>query len=175
MNLKWPIQQLNKNKEMAFDETVDLSDIMKLNAEIRNISPVHVIGRLVVGTNMFTFPMKIEGTLTLPCSRTLVDVELPFDIEIRETFQQNKGYNNASEQGEDSDIHIIDGDVIDLAPYIKEHILLEIPLQIFSENAETEALRSGKDWEFLTEENKENRIDPRLADLSKFFEKNGEK
>lgn len=173
--MKWMIQQLKKHQTMTFEETIDLSDIRKLNNEIRKISPVMVSGKALVSGDTFTFPMMIKGVLTLPCSRTLEDVELPFEIEAKETFQLSGSYYSSEEEGSLDDIHTVEGDVIDLDPYIKELILLEIPLQIFSDKADSEALRSGKDWEFLTEEDKNNRIDPRLADLSKFFEKNNEK
>ncbi|MBU8907128.1 YceD family protein [Desertibacillus haloalkaliphilus] len=170
--MKWTIQQLNalKSKGITFDEILDLSEIKERDREIRNISPVHVKGKAEFSSDMVSFPLVIQGTLTLPCSRTLADVELPFDIHVTENFRLNESYFTEEEDSDD-DIHIVEGEQIDLLPYIKEHILLQIPMQIFSEDAEGEAPSSGKDWEVLTEADKKNRIDPRLADLAKFFDK----
>ncbi|WP_231686864.1 YceD family protein [Bacillus sp. JCM 19034] len=59
-----------------------------------------------------------------------------------------------------------------MKPVIEEAVLLEIPIQVFAENVSKPiAPPEGKHWELVTEEKKENRIDPRLADLAKFFEK----
>lgn len=175
--MKWTIPQLKKQRDFQFDEVIDLSEIKQQDEQIREISPVHVSGYLVISGDTFTFPLRIKGVMTLPCSRTLQDVEFPFDIEAKEIFRLDYDDELFSSQDEESDddIHLIKGDVIDLKPYIKERIILEIPLQIFSETADEEMLRSGKDWEYVTEVNKSNQIDPRLAKLSQFFNKNDEK
>lgn len=171
--MKWTITQLKKEKDFHFAETLDLSDLKEQDPQIRAISPVEVSGYLVISGDTFTFPLRIKGTMILPCSRTLEDVKFPFDIECQETFLL--GSSDTSEWEElDDDVHLIEGEVIDLVPYIKERILLEIPIQVYSEETEKEELRSGKDWQWLTEEEKQNRIDPRLAKLAKFFEKNEE-
>ncbi|WP_078554879.1 YceD family protein [Bacillus alkalicellulosilyticus] len=168
--MKWTIQQLNaqKNKGIQFNETLDLSDISKNDPQIRGISPVEVSGEAVVSSDSVTFQLHIKGTLILPCSRTLEDVELPFDIKTREMFRLHESV--WEDEGED-EIHTVVGESIDLIPYIKEHILLEIPLQIFSDKEEGKAPKSGEDWELFKEDEQKNRIDPRLADLAKFFEK----
>lgn len=166
--MKWTIQQLNvfKNKGLQIDDTVDVSDIKQLNREIREIKPIKVKGKADFSTQSVTFFLDIEGEMTLPCSRTLADVNFPFHINTTEVFKLDQ---RASAE-EDLDFHQPDGDIIDLVPYINEAILLEIPIQVFSEGLKGEAPESGEDWELLTEENKKQRIDPRLADLAKFFD-----
>ncbi len=172
--MKWTIPQLKKQKDFQFNEVVDLSEIKQQDDQIRSISPVQVSGYLVISGDTFTFPLRIKGVMTLPCSRTLQDVEFPFDIEAKEIFRLDYDDELFSSNNEeiDDEIHPIKGDVIDLKPYIKERILLEIPLQIFCESSNEEMLRSGKDWEYVTEVNKSNQIDPRLAKLSQLFAKN---
>lgn len=104
--------------------------------------------------------------MTLPCSRTLAPVKFPFEVKTTEVFKLNQWVA----ADEDAEFHEPEGDIIDLIPYVKQAILLEIPIQIFSEGLKGEAPDSGEDWELLTEENKKQRIDPRLADLAKFFD-----
>jgi len=161
-----------KHKGIEFDEMIDLSEITKQEPQIRKISPVHVKGKAVFSKDMVSFPLEFEGTLTLPCSRTLADVSLPFKVETTERFILNDSWKIALDD-DSGEVHPVVGDIVDLIPFIKEHILLEIPLQIFSEQLEGEAPAppSGKDWELISEEQLKNRIDPRLADLAKFFEK----
>jgi len=170
--LKWTINQLNQlaHKGLTIDETVDVKDIMELEKSIRDISPVHVTGRADLSSTKASFHITISGSMILPCSRTLVDVKFPFEIGTTETFllKDTSVYDLES----DEDVHLIRGEVIDLLPIIKENILLEIPMQIFCDdsNSEDAAPQSGQDWEVITEDDNKNKIDPRLAGLAKFFE-----
>lgn len=166
--MKWTIQQLNtlKNKGLKIDEVVDVSDLKQANSEIRDISVIHVQGEGIFSNHSVTFSLQIKGEMVLPCSRTLADVQFPFQIETTEIF---KLHDWIGFEGDD-EVHDLENDTVDLIPYIKQAILLEIPLQIFSEGKEGEAPQSGSDWELLTEENKKERIDLRLADLAKFFD-----
>ncbi|MNG37517.1 hypothetical protein D3C84_1248960 [compost metagenome] len=52
-----------------------------------------------------------------------------------------------------------------------ENIILEIPIQIFSDEASTEAPMKGQDWQVITEKEQTEKVDPRLAGLAKFFDK----
>jgi uncharacterized protein len=47
---------------------------------------MHITGRGDIDSTKVTFHLKIEGYLILPCSRTLVDVKLPINVETTETF-----------------------------------------------------------------------------------------
>ncbi|MFS0823723.1 YceD family protein [Bacillus sp. 1P02SD] len=170
--MKWTINQLNQlaRKGLTIDETVDVQDIMELEKTIRDISPVQVTGRADLSSTKASFHITISGSMILPCSRTLVDVKFPFEIRTTETFllKDTSVYDLES----DEDVHQIRGEVIDLLPIIKENILLEIPMQIFCDdsNSEDAAPQSGQDWEVITEDDQKNKIDPRLAGLAKFFE-----
>lgn len=114
-----------------------------------------------------TFHFKIEGHLVLPCSRTLVDVKLPINVETTETFLLQ-----GSEYVTEEEVYQVKGDIVDLMPVIREILLLEVPLQVFCEdvNHEDAAPQSGKDWEVIHEEGQSKKIDPRLAGLAKFFD-----
>lgn len=79
-----------------------------------------------------TFDLHVEGTLVLPCARTLVDVHYPVDLKSTETFLlEPSDYEGA----EDEEVHVAENEVIDLIPVMKELILLDIPMQVFSEEA----------------------------------------
>ncbi|QOR68452.1 DUF177 domain-containing protein [Cytobacillus suaedae] len=167
--MKWSITQLHqlKNKGLSFNESVDASDLIGVNS-IRGIDPVNVSGTADLSSKKVTFHLSISGKMVLPCSRTLVDVNYPFEVKSTETFLLSQ----TSDFEADEDAHVVHGEMIDLYPIIRELILLEIPLQVFSEdeNPAGGAPQTGRDWEVITEEDKSNQIDPRLAGLSKFFE-----
>lgn len=168
--MKWTITQLQKyrDKGLVLDEMVNVSEIMEYDKQIRDVSPIHLTGRADISATKIAFHIRLTGELTLPCSRTLVDVKLPVDIKTTETFLLKADHNYYD--GED--ITVVQGDVVDLMPIIRENLLLEVPMQVFCEDANPEdaAPQSGKDWAVVSEERQEKKIDPRLADLAKFFD-----
>jgi uncharacterized protein len=172
--MKWSIFQLNRfrDKGITLNEEVDVSDLLERESQIRKIETVHVSGRGDFGGNKATFHLHITGKMILPCSRTLEDVEYPIDIHTIETFLLKED----SSDYDDGEIHTLEGETLDLLPYVKESILLEIPLQVFKDNIEhgpnTKAPNAGNGWEVVSEKHEEpKKMDPRLAELAKFFDK----
>lgn len=171
IQLKWTLNQLQKyrDKEFSIDDTIRVDELKLDDPTIREVSPMQITGRGDIDSSKVTFHLKIEGYLILPCSRTLVDVKFPINVETTETFLlQNSVYQTEEE------VHQVKGDMIDLKPIIREILLLEVPMQVFCDDVQSEdaAPQSGKDWEVIQEEEQSNKIDPRLAGLAKFFDKN---
>lgn len=165
--MKLTISQIRKgsiNEPYFFDSQADVAELEKMNNDIRKISPVHVTGQVITRGEEFYVNFHIEGEMTLPCARTLVDVPYPFEIDADEIFSSSAYYGREEEEQE---IHPIQGEVLDLTPYIKENILLEIPFRVFADNADSDeaAPSKGKDWEFVSETKEEKSIDPRLKKL----------
>ncbi len=177
--MKWSIIQLQKfrDKGLSIDETINLDELKEIDPQIIEVSPIRVSGKADIDSNRITFHLHIEGKLVLPCSRTLVEVDLPIDIKTIETFLLHQA---DYDQYENEEIHHLQDDVIDLTPIIRELLLLEIPMQVISDEArEQDKMPSGKNWEVLTEEQayrveeeEEKKIDPRLADLAKLLDQN---
>ncbi|MCR2820828.1 YceD family protein [Lederbergia panacisoli] len=172
--MRWTVLQLQnlRDVELEIDKKVDVSkDLKHRDAEIRDASPIHVTGTAHVDSQKVVFQLHLTGHLILPCSRTLVDVTYPIDIHSTETFiLKPLGFEYSP--GEEEDIHGPDEGVVDLIPVIEELILLEIPMQVFCEDAKNkEKLQSGQDWEVMTEdqfklEQQRPKVDPRLAGLA---------
>jgi uncharacterized protein len=169
--LKWTLSQLQKyrNKDFPIDDMTRFDEIIAYDPTIREVSPMHITGRGDIDSTKVTFHLKIEGHLILPCSRTLVDVLLPINVETTETFLLLGSAYEAEEE-----VYQVKDDVIDLMPIIREILLLEVPMQVFCEDVDSEeaAPQSGKDWEVIHEEDQSKKIDPRLAGLAKFFDEN---
>jgi uncharacterized protein len=169
--MKWTLNQLQKyrNKDFPIDEIIRVDEIKETDPSIREVSPIHIIGRADIDSTKVTFHLKIEGHLILPCSRTLVDVNYPINVETTETFLLQD-----TEYSTDDEVHQLKDDCIDLLPIIREVILLEIPMQVFCEdvNSEGAAPQSGNDWEVVHEDDLPKKIDPRLEKLAKFFDDN---
>jgi uncharacterized protein len=179
IDMKWSINQLQRYRQgaMPLDEAVDLESVKKRNPEIRNITPVRVTGSCTIGSKKLACRFRLEGTMTLPCSRTWEDVELPFSIETDEQFSWDEAV-----LATDDEIHPVVGDVVDPTPVFEELVLLEVPLQIYSEQADDMQQAEGKGWSYTTDEaynarlreELETKVDPRLAGLAKFFESKDE-
>jgi DUF177 domain-containing protein len=171
IQLKWTLSQLQKyrNKDFMIDEMVRVDEIKQDDPTIREVSPMQITGRGDIDSTKVTFHLKIEGYLILPCSRTLVDVKLPINVETTETFLLQGSVYETEEEA-----YQVNGDVIDVMPILREILLLEVPMQVFCEdvNHEDAAPQSGKDWEVVHDEEQSKKIDPRLAGLAKFFDEN---
>ncbi|MFB4162556.1 DUF177 domain-containing protein [Alteribacillus sp. JSM 102045] len=177
--MKWSIQQLlaKRHEGLTVDEQVDVTELIDRDREIRDITPVQVTGNAAFSGETVTFHLQIKGSMTLPCSRTLADVNFPFDIEAVERFR----LDGMPVDEEDITLHEPENGYVDLLPYIKESILLELPIQVFAEGIdekEAPAPQEGKDWEVIIQQaaedkkaEKENDVDPRMADLANFFDK----
>jgi uncharacterized protein len=170
IQLKWTLSQLQKyrNTDFTIDETVRVDEIKQDDPTIRDVSPIHITGRGDVDSTKVTFHLKIEGHLILPCSRTLVDVKLPINVETTETFLLQGSLYETEEEA-----YQVKDDVVDVMSIIREILLLEVPMQVFCEEVDhgEAAPQSGKDWDVVHGEGQSEKIDPRLAGLAKFFDK----
>ncbi|GIO22313.1 DUF177 domain-containing protein [Oceanobacillus sp. J11TS1] len=172
--MKLTINQIRKgsvDEPYFFDSQVDVTELETMKNDIRKITPVHVTGQVIIHGDEFYVNFHIKGEMTLPCARTLVDVPYPFEIDASEVFSTSTYYGKEEEEQE---IHPIQGEVLDLTPYIKENILLEIPFRVFADNADSDeaAPSSGKGWEFVSETKEEKSIDPRLQKLESLLKNN---
>lgn len=171
ISLKWILQQLEQFKDtgLSFDETVDVSDLEKRDPEIRDISPVQVVGNAVFEPKKISFFLEIKGKMVLPSSKTLEDVNYPFHLHTVEVFRLD---SSVEEEDDQEEIHDIENETVDLLPYVKEAILVEKPIRVVS--ADEEPLSSGNGWEMVSEKQQKNRIDPRLEKLQDLLDENKE-
>lgn len=157
----------------SFHQEIDISEVKEMNKEIIDITPVTVTGICVVDKEKFIFSYKMEGTVILPCARTLVEVDVPFSYDATDVYAANE-YITADDMEEE--VHPIEGYIIDLRPQIIEQIMLQLPYRVFSDE---EMIEGGEGWNYFNEtEQKElqrESIDPRLSKLKQLLnEEQGE-
>ncbi|HEY4602402.1 MAG TPA: YceD family protein [Cerasibacillus sp.] len=177
--MKFSLAQIRKNtannRSFHFEEDISVSDLKQLYDDIRDIGSAHVTGNCIVRGEQIIFTLRIQGEMILPCARTLVDVPYSFDINAIEIFSTSQ---YLSEDEKEEEIHPIQGEVLDLAPYIKENIILDIPFRVISEEADKEnnVPREGHGWQVVSksELSQEQTIDPRMKKLQSLL-KNHEK
>ncbi|WP_085992487.1 YceD family protein [Oceanobacillus senegalensis] len=169
--MKFTLAEIRKyanHEALHFDDYVDVTELESMNNDIRKIEPVHVHGQCTQRGEQYFFSFTMKGKVILPDARTLVDVPYPFTIKAKEVFTTSLYMTSEDEEQE---IHPVDGDTIDLTPYIKENILLELPFRVISDQEAEDAPFSGEGWEFLSEEQKKSKVDPRLQKLQSLLDK----
>lgn len=178
--MKWSITQLkkNQNEPFTFDKEIDMNYLTDRVEELIDISPIKVTGDAQVRMHEIIVNLDISGVLTLPCARTLKPVELPFDTTSVEIFELDE-FSESNDEDDDDLRHKLEGGMINLLPIIEELVILEKPLQVFSEESENISM-AGNGWEVIGEdqfestddsvEETEKSVDPRLQKLQQFFD-----
>lgn len=178
--MKFSLSQIRKNayeQPFNFSGEIDVSDLESLNNDIRKTFPAQVTGNCAIEGDEIVFTLTIEGELILPCARTLVDVEYDYTIQAIEVFSTSPYYGAEEEE---NDIHQLEGELIDLSPYIKENIILNLPFRVYSKNKDDleAALTDGDGWALLTDDELQTQeqseqgtsIDPRLKKLQSLLD-----
>ena len=130
------------------------------NTDIKDISKVIVSGDITENKESYDINLNIRCNLTLICSVSLKDVDYPLDININEIIS-DKG--NLEE-----DFYKIINNSIDLLPIIWQNILVEVPIRVVSPDIKEENIY-GDGWKFITKEEENKEIDPRLEKLKDFL------
>lgn len=163
--MKWQVAKLLKTstKEVIIDEEIDLTDAVKKNPDIKNVTNILVTGKGFVDATKrkMTFDLTIKGQMTLACALTLDDVIYPFEASLSPVFIWD-----VDQYDEESEDYLI-RDTIELAPTIWQEILIQIPLRVVKAGAYDELARQG--IEILTEEalkeEAKTQMDPRFSVL----------
>src|SRR5699024_10010755 len=112
---------------------------------MRKIEKVQVKSLVVADIEEFIFSCTVTGKMILPCARTLADVDYTYEFKGDEVFSTA----DIVPDDEDEEVHHVQGEMLDLTPYIKENIILQMPYRVFSEE---KGLQSGSGWELYDEE-----------------------
>lgn len=179
--MKWSLLELRKYQDMplTFEEILHFKDeLMERDKQIIDLAPVSVKGLVTVSEKEYLLHYTVETIITLPSTRSLLPVELPMQFSVDEIFMTPEQYEQREESISDEEVLILENQTLDLSDSVADNILLEIPMQVLSEEEKnTNELPSGDDWVVLSEdeyqhqqESKEQTtIDPRLAKLSSLF------
>ncbi len=145
----------NIDDEVVIDEIYSFNEEELKGTGINRLSDVKITGNITKDSmNELYIDLNISGTMVLPCSVTLVDVDYPFDINVSgnvDEMLEELDKNNKKVQNS-----------LDILPIIWENILMEIPSKVVSPEADNIEL-SGDGWKLVREEEKEE--NPELAKL----------
>ncbi len=123
-------------KYIDINENIYFSKEDLKGTEILDMQNIKVIGSIHLNSlDEYILNLNINGTMILPCSRTLKPVEYKFETEIEENIEENLQKFQKT---------------IDILPIIWENILMEIPIKVISPEAE-EIETKGDGWELITD------------------------
>ena len=141
--------KISINQELKVDK-----DLLK-TTDLLDLKDVVVTGDISLSYNDYNLSLKVTGEMVLPCSLTLKPVNNPFIISIEGEYQElmaDFGENTRKSEN-----------TLDIFPIIWENILVEIPMRVVSEDAET--LKKGNGWNFIDDEKINNSPFEKLNEL----------
>ena len=158
--------QIDLNKlntaDIIIDESLTIDKKKKKNTSIKELKPVKVSGKIFYNiSDEIELDLDVEGIMVLEDSITLDPIDYPYNFHINEII--------SSENEEIKEYYQNSKNILDIMPILWQNIVLEVPISITKEK---DAHLSGEGWELNN--NKEDNIDPRLAELSKLLEEGKE-
>lgn len=184
--MKWSLSELKqaKNKPIEFKTTLNLEkDLRQRCPEIIQVSPIQIEGSFTVDQRGVLGNFNIKTMVTMPSTRTFQPVQVPLNFNFSEYYVSH--YQKDLSAFDDLDVVIVlEQDVLVLEDLVVDNILVQIPMQILSEEerqAEITSMPQGNHWEVFTEQQVKdhvthsNKIDPRMEKLKDFFKDNDNK
>ena len=136
--------QNRKADKLEYNDTITLDESLYENTDIRRLSPLNVNIKIRrVTDSSYSMDLNIKGTMVLPCSITLKDVDYPFDINTEVKLSNDEEF--------DEDYIKINQNTIDIIPIIWQNIVLEIPLKVVSDDI-SDGVISGDGWKLIRDE-----------------------
>ncbi|TXK77486.1 DUF177 domain-containing protein [Paenibacillus sp. N3.4] len=158
-----------KGQPVHLTEDMNLTVPFEGNQDIIRYGPVHVD----LHAEHEAGAVKVNGSLTLDleliCSRCLSHTNQTIELPFKEVFMQ-KPEENVEEI--DEDIHLVVGDKVDLEPYVEEIVVVGLPyIPLCDEACKGLCPVCGENRNLTDCGCKLDKIDPRLAGLADFFNK----
>jgi uncharacterized protein len=150
-------------------ETMNLSEPFEGRHDVLGHGPVHADLHVRYEDGL----AKVNGTLTLDlelsCSRCLSHTNQTIELPFEEVFMQKP---EEEDPDLDEDIHLMVGDKVELEPYVIENVVVGLPyIPLCDEACKGLCPVCGENRNQHDCGCKQEKIDPRLAGLADFFNK----
>jgi uncharacterized protein len=162
-------RELSLKGQDQITEELSLTDPFEGRQDVLGYGPVHVDLQAVYEDGV----AKVNGTLTLDlelsCSRCLSHTNQTIELPFEEVFMQKP---EEEDPDLDEDIHLVVGDKVDLEPYVVENVVVGLPyIPLCDEACKGLCPVCGENRNQRDCGCKQEKIDPRLAGLADFFNK----
>lgn len=118
-------QKSGAHEEVSFREDMDQDLLVQMGASF--LEPVKVDIRLENTGRIITGQGSLTTVVLLNCSRCLKEIQYPVKGELNLAIAGSKTENHYS--SDTDDIILLDGDKLDITPYVEERLFWEIPIQ----------------------------------------------
>jgi uncharacterized protein len=150
--------------------TFDFASQPDLEEEAARVArPVRAVGKLRKGIAQVDVEARITGEVELECTRCLREATHRLDVPLKAAFVTEENYTSEKEaevRSADLDVSVYDGEEIDLADLVREHILLDLPTQILCrEDCKGLCQQCGANLNEVNCHCEENETDPRWSAL----------
>ncbi|USS85255.1 DUF177 domain-containing protein [Fructilactobacillus myrtifloralis] len=177
--MKWSFEKLQGYQKEPFTEqgTLDLkADLLeRYPQEILDATPFTVQVSAVADNGDVIIDADVEGTVTVPSSRSLTPFSLPLKFHFSEVYVNTKAAFNRYEN-EVVVIKVDDDGKVDFDKAVADNVIVQIPMQVLSPAERAGAkMPAGEDWEVISEADfneqhaEAKQVDPRLASLKQFY------
>lgn len=140
----------------------------KLRTDVLHIDPFVIQAKAVRADGAAEIQGFMRTQVEFVCGRCLKQHTYPVKLEIREWFVR-QGTEVDTDQDEDH-VHIIEGDLVDVTEAVHEQFWLTLPLiPLCEEDCKGLCPQCGVDRNTSSCTCDTRRIDPRMADLQKWF------
>ncbi|MBA4494741.1 YceD family protein [Paenactinomyces guangxiensis] len=159
-----------KDQQMELSETIPPDSLAVKVPGLIRLEPVKVTAQVLkLDSHLIEVKAEQSTHATLTCSRCLSEIEIPVQTEWVEQFTD---VENQAGETEEHEIHLIEGNILDLTPYIREALLLSIPLApVCREDCKGLCPKCGVNKNTDACECRIESIDPRLAKLQELLNK----
>jgi uncharacterized protein len=176
LKLRWRDLR-DRSEGVTLQDSVELPNLVKENRQLISCEPIHVdLHGTEEMSNMALFQGDLKANATFRCSRCLCDFTEGLHVPFNEHFVQVSEDELSAGDGTDEEDRIpVIGDTIDLTPYLEQAVNLALPYSpLCRQDCAGLCPECGVNRNEETCSCNTERIDPRLADLAKFFEKDSD-
>lgn len=164
------LQKLNQEKEqrLTLHETIPVDSLQAEIPELIRIEPLDVKAQVVkLDPHLIEVDADQSTRATFNCSRCLGEYEAPVTAHWEEQFTD---VEHRAQETEEQEIHFVEGNVVDLTPFIREALILNIPFApVCREDCKGLCPKCGTNKNQAVCDCVTESIDPRLAKLQELL------
>lgn len=164
------LQKLNqaKDQQVTISEKVVLEDLQLSTYGLIHLNPIDVNVQVTrLNPHLFAAEAEQSTEAIFVCSRCLTHFDATLHQKWQERFTDVE--EGTQEDGED-EVHQVEGNVIDLLPYVREAFLLDLPFApLCQEDCKGLCPKCGINLSIDTCDCQIETIDPRLAKLQELL------
>ncbi|RIX51865.1 DUF177 domain-containing protein [Paenibacillus nanensis] len=163
-------EMMSKGLKATVQEKLDVSGLFKGRADVIAAGPLHVSLEVAGYEGFVTVSGELSIDLEMACSRCLEPTKEHTVIPIFEKFKPASEETKPASSDEDEEYVEVEGDKLDLRPYLEEALLVFMPFApLCSKDCKGLCQTCGENLNERTCGCKHERIDPRFEALKDLF------